>query len=82
MVEIVQEGTATTTVQELPFSITYLDLLINDSEDTSLQFSFYGNTYKTLLPNEFIKDKEVNVSKLYIKTASGTASFRAWGIQE
>lgn len=79
-VEIVQEGTATTNAGAgLAFDIQYLALLINDSTTTSLLFSFDNTNWKTLKAGENLNCIPITATKLYVKTLSGTASYRAWG---
>jgi len=78
--EVVQEGTATTDAGTgLAFDVQYLGLLINDSTTINLLFSFDGVNYKTLKPSEYIGDMAISATKLYVKSASSTVAFRAWG---
>ena len=80
LTEVVQEGTATTDAGTgLAFDIQYLGLLINDAASINLLWSFDGVNYKTLKPSEYIGDMAVSATKLYVKSASSTVAFRAWG---
>jgi hypothetical protein len=79
--ELTIEDTATTDPGVgLTFDIDFIILLINDSVDTDLLFSFDGVSYKTLHPGEYISNVPVGALKLYVKTSSGTAPFRAWAL--
>jgi len=79
-VEAVQEGTATTDPGTgVAFDIEYLALLINDSASINLLFSFDGTTYKTLKPSEYVGGISIKSTKLYVKSASSTVNYRAWG---